>query len=273
MQERRKLKMHPSEIDVNEILFRCSSLGYLMTESRSKSEVLSETTKTHLTDVFVSAKYNRHREIHAKQLDKGNETEEDSITVLSRLTKKFFKKNTEHLSNEFIKGTPDLFEGESIQNATHIRDTKSSWDAYSFFRAKHKDLEKNYYWQGQGYMWLTGAKHCSIDYVLNNTPWGLIESELRKESYNHPENDTPSWIEAQIIANHVYDQKTFHDYLNFRGISESKEHVLSIILGFVEIPLKDRHFNFEFERNDSDLEMLKAKIMHSRIYIKNNLLK
>lgn len=264
--------MQPSEIDVNDILFRCSGLGNLMVEPRSKSETLSETTKTHLTDIVVYAKYNRHREIHAKQLDKGNETEEDSITVLSRLTKKFFKKNVEHLSNEFIKGTPDLFEGESIQKATHIRDTKSSWDAYSFFRAKHKDLEKNYYWQGQGYMWLTGAKHCSIDYVLNNTPWGLIESELRKESYNHFENDTPQWIEAQIIANHVYDEKTFMEYINFRGISERKEHVTTVIKGFVEIPLKDRHHNFEFERNESDLERLKNRIIQSREYIKEHLL-
>lgn len=264
--------MQPSEINVNEILFRCSGTGYLMVDPKSKTETLSETTKTHLVDVVVSAKYNRHREIHAKQLDKGNETEEDSITVLSRITKKFFKKNEQHLSNEFIKGTPDLFEGESIEMATHIRDTKSSWDAYSFFRAKNKDLEKNYYWQGQSYMWLTGAKHCSIDYVLNNTPWGLIESELRKESYNHLENDTPSWIEAQIIANHVYDFKTFQSYLDFKGISENKEHVSTIIKGFVEIPLKERHFNFEFERNDSDLERLKNRIIQSRNYIKENLL-
>lgn len=264
--------MEPSNIDVNDILFRCSSLGYLMTDSRSKSEVLSETTKTHLVDVVVSAKYNRHREIHAKQLDKGNETEEDSITVLSRITKKFFKKNETSLANEFIKGTPDLFEGESIYSATHIRDTKSSWDAYSFFRAKNKELEKNYYWQGQGYMWLTGANHCSIDYVLNNTPWGLIESELRKESYNHVDNDTPAWVEAQIISNHVYDEKTFMEYINFRGISEEKEHVITIIKGFVEIPLKDRHFNFEFERSESDLGRLKNRIIQSRQYIKDNLL-
>jgi len=263
--------MEPSSIDVNDILFRCSSLGYLVVEPKNKNEILSEGLKTHLVDVVVSAKYNRHREIHAKQLDKGNETEEDSITVLSRITKKFFKKNETSLANDFIKGTPDLFEGESIYSATHIRDTKSSWDAYSFFRAKNKELEKNYYWQGQGYMWLTGAKYCSIDYVLNNTPWGLIESELRKESYNHLENDTPAWIEAQIIANHVYDKKTFMEYCDFKGICTG-ENVITVLNGFVEIPLKDRHFNFEFDRNESDLERLKAKIMHSRIYIKNNLL-
>lgn len=268
--------MQPSEINVNEILFRCSGLGHLMTNptkaEMNKGETLSVGTKTHLVDVVVSSKYNRHREIHAKQLDKGNETEEDSITVVSRIKKKFLKKNAIQLSNDFIKGTPDLFEGESIYAADNIIDTKSSWDAYSFFRAKHKDLNSDYYWQGQGYMWLTGAKSCSIDYVLNNTPWGLIESELRKESYNHLENDTPSWIEAQIIANHVYDFSTFRNYLGFKGISESKEHVSTIIKGFVEIPLKDRHHSFEFDRSDSDLELLKAKIIHARIYIKNNLL-
>ena len=31
--------MEPSNIDVNEILFRCSSLGHLMTKSRDKSNI------------------------------------------------------------------------------------------------------------------------------------------------------------------------------------------------------------------------------------------
>jgi len=116
-------------------------------------------------------------------------------------------KNEIYLKNEYIKGTPDLYKGESIEKATIIRDTKSSWDAYSFFRSKAKSLYDMYYYQGTGYMWLTGAERCSIDYCLNNTPWSLILRELYKESFNHIDNKTPNWIELQIIANHVYDKK------------------------------------------------------------------
>lgn len=245
-----------------------------MTEPKKGSkETLSETTKTHLVDVFVSNKYNRFTEISAKQLDKGNEVEEDSITVVSRITGKFFKKNEESLSNEYIKGTPDLYVGESIREAEQIRDTKSSWDAYSFFRAKNKPLNSMYYYQGLGYMALTGAKSCSIDYCLNNTPYSLVEAELRKESYRHPENNTPEWVELQIIANHVYDETAFHNYVDMRGIKPSDSNALAVVMGFVEIPLKERHFNFEFKRDDEEIERLYQRIRDCREYMNNELFK
>lgn len=264
--------MQQSNIDVNEILFRCSGLGNLMTVPKLKGEFLSEGAKTHALKTFITTKYNRYKEITSKYLTKGNDTEEDSITVLSRIDKKRYRKNDQMLKNDFIKGTPDIFEGPEITNADHITDTKSSWDLETFLTAKYAKLKQLYYWQGQGYMWLTGAKSCTIAYVLNDTPWGLIEAELRKESYKYPEGDTPAWVEAMIIQNHVYNKETFLQYLDFRNISESKEHVSTIIKGFVEMPLEERHFKFEFDRNESDLELLKIKIINARTYIKNNLL-
>jgi hypothetical protein len=260
-------------MESNEILFRCSSTGYLMIEPKAKKETLSESTKTHLVDIYVSNKYNRFTEITAKQLDKGNETEEDSITTVSRVTKMFFKKNDKSLKNDYLMGTPDLFTGETIEQAETIRDTKSSWDAYSFFRAKAKSLNPLYYWQGTSYMALTGAKTCTIDYCLNNTPYSLVESELRKESYKHPENNTPAWIELQIIANHVYDENTFHQYVDQRGIVPNDSNSMAIVLGFVEIPLKERHFNFEFNRNEEDIERLYQRIRDCRVYLKEELFK
>ncbi|MCL5460295.1 hypothetical protein M3M33_16780, partial [Loigolactobacillus coryniformis] len=79
----------------------------------------------------------------------------ESITTVSRMTKKFFKKNETSLSNEYIKGTPDLFIGETIDKATHIRDTKSSYSIYTFNRSISKELSDLYYWQMQGYMALS----------------------------------------------------------------------------------------------------------------------
>lgn len=259
--------------NADEILFRCSSLGYIMTEPKSKKELLSETCKTHLVDVFVSNKYNRFTEITAKQLDKGNEVEEDSITVVSRITGNLFKKNEKHLYNAFIKGTPDLYEGESIENAEVIRDTKSSWDAYSFFRAKNKGLDPKYFWQGTGYMALSKAKKCYIDYCLNNTPYGLIESELRKESYNHPENNTPAWIEIQIIANHVYDKKTFSEYIDRRGCAPDDSNAMAVVKGFTEIPLTERYFNFEILRDNEKINGLYERIVDCREYMNEFLFK
>ncbi len=259
-------------MDVNDIKFRCSSLGYIMTEPQKKSEVLSETAKTHCIDIYVSAMYNRFTEINAKQLDKGNDTEEDSITIVSRKTKIFFKKNEEMIENEFIRGTPDLFEGEEIRKATVIRDTKSSWDAYTFFRAKHKKLDPKYFWQLTGYMDLSGAETAYVDYCLNNTPYHLVEGELRKESYNHPEGNTPTWIELQIINNHVYDLATFEQYIAVRGIVPLTSNDHSIIKGFVEIPLNNRHFAFEIKRDNESINLIHERVELCRNYIKETLL-
>lgn len=261
-------------MNADSILFRCSSLGYLMTEPRSKSELLSETTKTHLIDVYVTEKYNRHTEIYGKQLDKGNDTEEDSITIISRITKQFFKKNEEHLKNAYIKGTPDLFTGESIRKAKTIHDSKSSWDIFTFNRAISKPLNIMNKWQGTGYMWLTGAERCFIDYCLNNTPWHLIERELRLESYKHPEGATPNWIELQTIANHTYDKKYFDECIKHRGLAISGDKNCEAIYEmFTEVPIEERHFAFEFERDEEDIIKLKKRIEDARDWMNENLFK
>lgn len=299
--------MQVSKNNADEILFRCSSLGHIMVDcggitekqlktlselqakekrtqiqeinlqdmifKRDTKPELSSGIITHLIDVFVSNKYNRFAEIKAKQLDKGNDTEEDSITTVSRITKKLFKKNTEHLENEFIKGTPDLYDGADVYHAEIIRDTKSSWDAYTFNRAKFKELKDLYKWQGMGYMALSGAKKCFIDYCLNNTPYSLINKELHYESFNHSENDTPAWIELQIIANHVYDKKTFDEYILIRGINISDENAQAIYDGFVEIPLEERYFSFEFDRSDDDIKAIYERVKECREYMNKYLFK
>jgi hypothetical protein len=257
--------------NADNILFRCSSLGYLMTEPRSKSETLSETTKTHLVDVYVSKKYNRFTELNSKFLDKGNEVEEDSITTVSRITKDFFTKNVTSLKNEFIQGTPDLFKGESIKNADVIRDCKSSWDIYTFNRAIAKALDPKYKWQGTGYMALTGATVCFIDYCLNNTPFHLVDRELRMESYKHESGDVPTWIKLQIIANHVYDKKTFDEYLTRLGIEATDENSKAVVNDFVEVPFAERHYSFEFDRSDADIEKMYARIRECRAFMNENI--
>jgi len=320
------------EVDEDEIRFRCSSLGHLMTDPKGKSNYdkwsdacmllvktqssydnlktkdgkmgtgylakiselnklipelekvkhekeLSETVITHLVDVYVSREYNRFTEIKAKVLDKGNEVEEDSITVVSRITKKFYKKNEEHLKNSYIQGTPDLFDGVIIQQAEEIRDTKSSWDAFTFHRSKYKPLDKRYYWQMQGYMALSVAKVSYVDFCLINTPYHLVQAELRRESYNHLNEETPTWIELQIIANHVYDKETFDKYIHNRGIvinaleGKEQENAKAVYHGFVEIPLEKRHFPFEVKRNDEDIERLYQRIEDCRKWMKQNLYK
>ena len=142
------------------ILFRCSKLGALMTEPKTKSEImfnLSETCKTYLREVFINRKYGRYKDFTSDAIKKGLETEEAALTLFSIQKLRQFNKNEENLTNEFISGTPDSYEGETIQTATHIIDIKSAWDLFTFHASKEEKVNKDYYWQMQGYMWLTGA--------------------------------------------------------------------------------------------------------------------
>lgn len=258
-------------INANDILFRCSSLGHLMVEPKSKSEKLSETTKTHLIDVYTAEVYGRFEEIIGKALEKGNDTEEDSITIVSRVTKIGFKKNEQHLSNAYIKGTPDLFTGPEIKKAETIRDTKSSWSLFSFQRSINKELDKKYYWQLQGYAGLTGAKELYVDFCLNNTPLNLVQWELYQQARKQKDGKLPRWAELQVVANHVYDLSTFHDYINQLDLYPDDKNAQAIVDGFIEIPFTKRHKAFEFERNDADLERLYQRIEDCREWMNENL--
>jgi hypothetical protein len=242
-------------------------LGLEKRTLKPSNDDLAEGVKTHLVDVYVAAMYERHEEISSKYLDKGNETEENSITIVSRMTKEFYKKNETTLRNNFICGTPDLFKGKDIHNATHIRDTKSSYSVYTFHRSISKELLDLYYWQVQGYMALSGAQVANVDYCLNNTPFNMIEAELRRESYKYLEGNTPNWIDLQIAANHIFDRNSFEEFIQRIGINPTDENSKAIVQGFVEIPLEKRWFTFEVKRNDEDIQRLYDRIRQCRNWI------
>jgi hypothetical protein len=214
-----------------------------MTEPRSKTETLSETTKTHLIDVYVAAKYGRQTDIQNRYIEKGNMVEEDSITLYSRVKKTFFKKNDHSLSNEFIKGTPDLFTGLEISGAETIIDIKSSWDIYTFFRVHTQPLNKMYYWQLQGYMALTGARKAKLVYCLVNTPEPLIMDEERKLMYRMgaATTENPEFIKAceEIRKSMTYD----------------------------DIPMTERVIEIDIERSEEDIQRLYSRVVECRKFL------
>ncbi len=228
-------------------LFRASSCGHLMTSPVSKADKeagnLSEGAKTNLVDCYVSAKYGRQTDISNKYIQKGNMVEEDAITLYSRLKKIPFKKNVQHLKNDFLKGTPDLFTGLEISEADEIIDIKSSWDLYTFSRVRTKDINPIYYWQLQAYMALTGAHKARLAYCLVNTPQSLIEEEKRRLFYkmNVPTMENPDYLEAceALEKSMVYD----------------------------DIPLKERFIEFEVERDNDGLGRLYKKINKCREFL------
>lgn len=226
------------EYDFSNHKFRCSSLGHLMVDPKSKAAKdageLSESAKTHCMDIFISQQYGRKTDIQNKYVKKGLAVEEDAITLYSRVSKTFYKKNDKRLFNEYIQGEPDIYLGPEIENATHIKDVKSSWDIFTFFRTYCKDLSNLYEWQGKGYAWLTGAENASIAYCLVNTPPPLMEAEKRKMWYalGQPENDDENYMDAcrVIERSMIYDDIPMHNRILEYDIDLSGDWKDQIIL-------------------------------------------
>ena len=210
----------------------------------AKDEIqLSEGAKTHLMDIYISEKYGRNTEIENKYIKKGLAVEEDGITLYSRLKKVFFKKNEQQMKNLFIRGTPDMFVGKAIHEADRIPDIKCSWNVYTFYRTFIKDVNSLYYWQGMGYMWLTGAKYFDLAYCLVNTPESLIESEFKSIWYKLgcPDEDDGNFQDAckEIRKSLTYD----------------------------DIPLNEKLLEYTIERNDDDIELIKKKVTAARKFL------
>lgn len=186
---------------MKDILFRCSSLGDIMTEPRSKSEEFSKTAMKRAIEAYIISKYDRFpKDITSDAIRKGLMVEDDAIDILSRVDGKLYLKNEVRFSDDYITGTPDII-------SDNVVDIKSSFDIFSFFSSKF-DYEKDYWWQLQGYMALTGKKTARLAYVLCDTPDVIIESMKRKAWYDlgSPFDDTTSGkIGMEIERNAKYD--------------------------------------------------------------------
>lgn len=180
--------------DFTDFKFRCSSLGKLMTASRSKSEPLSKTTQSYLKQIHTEEVFNRRFEIRSKYLDKGIMVEEESITLYSKVKGELFLKNQERFTNEFITGEPDNIDGK-------IRDIKSSWSFETFPLHEESIPNKDYYYQLQGYMALTGLDEAELIYCLVNTPDLLIEDEKRRQSWKLGFMELPVELAMEIEDN------------------------------------------------------------------------
>lgn len=153
---------------------RCSSLGKIMTSSRKKGEVLSQTAKSYIRDIAKQDFYGYNSELDNKYLDKGNQCEQDSIDLYNAVHLTDHEKNTERISNEFLTGECDIDTGESII------DIKTSWSLETFPATTDEAHDKSYEWQVRGYMMLYNRMSASVSFCMVSTP-----NELLKDWDNH----------------------------------------------------------------------------------------
>lgn len=220
-----------NEFDFLTYQFRCSGLAHLMIKPRSKIEVLSESTKTYLRDIYIQEVFGRHHpQIVNGAMQKGTMVESDSMDVLKAATGLTYFKNNKHLNNDFIKGTPDIIAQDNL-----VIDIKSNWDLWTFAATDEKKATDSYYYQVLGYMWLTGKTKGKLAFCLTNTPEEIMYKETQKLAWSMDQAEA----EDIIRKNHTFD----------------------------DVPAELRVKQFDFDYSEQDVEMLKNQIILAREYL------
>ena len=179
---------------------RCSAIGKIMTNARSKSEVLSKTCKSYLQELAIEEMYGIKKEFSSRYTDKGIEVERTSIDLVQDTCDfGFMYKNEEHFENDYLTGTPD------VNTDNILLDVKSSYDATTFPWFEEEIPNKDYYYQLQGYMALCNKRKSVLAYCLVNTPFQIVEDEVRRAHWKEHLIDENEELRADVEARHNFD--------------------------------------------------------------------
>ena len=212
---------------------RCSALGKILTSPRTKGEKLSETAKSYIQDLFKEQELGISKEFWSRYTDKGLQMEDEAIEFAGQFFGwEFVVKNTERFNNDWITGEPDVI------TEYLLADIKCSWDGTTFPLFDTELKNKDYFWQMQGYMFLTGLDRAELIYCLMNTPHAIVEDEVRRAHWK-----------ANLID----------EDLDLREVVQSQHN-------FNHIPNNLRIKRFIVERNEDAIESIKEKVELAREY-------
>ncbi len=178
---------------------RCSALGKILTEPRSKSEKLSETAKSYIQDLFKEKELGIYKDFSSRYTDKGIQMEDEAIQFASGvLGWDFVVKNEQRFNNEWLTGEPD------ICTDNLLADIKCSWNGSTFPMFDSEVKNKDYYYQLQGYMMLTGHDQAELVYCLMDTPPQIIEDEIRRTHWKLCLIEEDLDVRQAVIDTHTF---------------------------------------------------------------------
>lgn len=225
---------------------------------------------THLNKEFRAKFWNRESlEVSNHYLEKGKNNQEDVMALHSLVDGEFYISNKKRFYNEYIEGEPDNFDEIVSGNKIKVRDAKANFELQSFEDA---ELIPLYSWQIRGYSWLLKDEF-KLDYYpqgelcygLTNSPVHIIQDQMTSMFYKmgRPDDDNEKWIETKrlIERRNIFDIKKFKDdYPSY--IFENKN------LDF-DIPYWMRVKKFDVSVTQEDIDVIKSRVMMSRIYLVN----
>ena len=168
-----------------------SQSGKIMVNARKKGE-LSKTCLSYVDEWVKQQIYGRRKEISSKYTDKGNEVEVESIEYIDKhLNLGGIKKNDKTFENDFMIGTPDVITNDLVI------DLKNSYDCFTFPLLETEIPNKDYFYQLQCYMALTGKKKAKLIYTLMSTPDALVP---KWDKFNHNYEDIDSRYRIKVFS-------------------------------------------------------------------------
>lgn len=232
-------------VNWDNIKFRASSWGNLMTDPKTKEEksagALSVTTQKELIKIYNSEVYGRKKEIITSKMRKGTEAEVDSIELFSQVEGKKFTKNEVRIENAWFTGHPDIFN----EDKTEVWDIKTRWEMDSFMPKLVESIDKSEELQLQCYFSLTGAQSGGIVNALVDCPPHILLDEKRKLMY-----------QLGFIDDSLPD-------------AESAWAEQEKLLTFDDIDYREKVIKQPIQRNDEVIDRMKAKVPIFRAWLKN----
>ena len=209
---------------------------------------LSDTCISYLKEVYIYQKYGKESvggSERSKYTMKGKAVEDESIMMLSRLDEKEYLKNELRLNDNFFTGEADILYNynQDTKTCDFIKDIKSSWDFSTLLSNIGSPLNPMYWWQGQVYMELYGAKQYEVAYCLTNMPQDMIDNEKFRifRILNAVTEESPEYLKAVDTMEFNYT--------------------------FDEIPISERIVKFPFQKDDAAMEKLKTKWIECRKWL------
>jgi len=155
---------------------RASATSQILGMPRAKKDIeagkISKTAETYCKNWLKEQLYSRKKDFSNKYTQKGEIMEDAGIDFLAEyLDFGILVKNEKYFENEIATGTPDII----LKNL--IIDVKNSWSWETFPLFETEVPTKDYYYQLQSYMMLTGKENAKLIYTLTDTPLHLIEKE------------------------------------------------------------------------------------------------
>lgn len=222
-------------MEAKDLKIRCSSLGAIMTNSRTKKEPLSKTCKSKVQEIFKEKEFGISNHFTNQYVEKGLIVEDLSINLITEVNDlPFVIKNEYNFQNDFITGTPDAL----IDELNLVIEAKSSWNINTFPMFEETNPTKAYEWQVQGYMWLTGKSKAILSYCLIDTPEELVQDEIFRTARKNGYIDLPEEVEAEIRINN----------------------------SFAHIDKRLRCKTFHFERNEEMIKQIQMRVLECRNY-------